>query len=99
MLDSYFWTVIFVQFGLESNDRNRSTKCLSLYMGKNQSSYLFCPFGSLFGQIIKMLALLTKLGRSECEPSSSHALVQTSLRSVCTGDLDSTKISYRFAMT
>ena len=38
-------------------------------MGTNQSSYLFCPFGSLFGHIIKMLALLTKLGRSEWEPS------------------------------
>lgn len=33
-------------------------------MGTNQSSYLFCPFVSLFGQIIKMLALLT--------PSSSY---------------------------
>ena len=48
------WTVIFVPFGLESNDRKRSTKCLSLYMGTNQSSCLFCPFGSLFGHIIKM---------------------------------------------
>ena len=28
-------------------------------MGTNQSSYLFCPIGSLFGHIIKMLALLT----------------------------------------
>ena len=61
------WTVIFVQFGLESNDRNRSTKSLSLYMGTNQRNYLFCPFGFLFGQVIKIL--LTKLGRSEWEPS------------------------------
>ena len=31
-------------------------------MGKNLSNYLFCPFGFLFGHVIKIL--LTKLGRT-----------------------------------
>ena len=54
-------------------------------------------FSVLFGNILIKI-LLTKLGRSEWEPSWSHALVQTSLRPVCIGELDSTKISHRFAM-
>ena len=66
-------------------------------METNQRNYIFCPFGFLFGHVIKILS--TKLGRSEWEPSWSHALVQTLLRPVCIGDLDSTKISYRLALT
>ena len=45
----------------------------------------FFPFHFLFGHIINNL--LTELGRSVWENLDPRSLVQTSLRSVCTGDL------------
>ena len=70
---------------------SKPAKCLSPRRETNKIIYylflflFFYPFDFLFGHIINIL--LTELGRSVWENLDLGSLVQTSLRSVCTGDL------------
>ena len=77
------WTVIFVPFGLETSDIRKPVKCLSPRREANKIMFLFLCF-----IVWPYNKHLINQARSICMGESwPRSLVQTSLRSVCTGDV------------